>query len=158
MNLDTRRTSLYIALIVAWTATLGSLYFSEIRHFIPCTLCWYQRILMYPLSIILLVGIIRRDQGIAYYVLPFSSVGILVSSYHFLHQKTDLFSNSTACTSGVPCTSTWINWFGIITIPFLALIAFLIITLMMILFLSQGQEEDEAVETEELSSPPLEAK
>jgi len=117
MNLDTRRTSLIIALIVAWTATLGSLYFSEIRHFIPCTLCWYQRILMYPLSIILLVGIIRRDQGIAYYVLPFSSVGILVSTYHYLIQKTDLFSESTACVSGVPCTATGITWLGIVTIP-----------------------------------------
>lgn len=148
MNLDARRTSLYIALIVAWTATLGSLYFSEIRHFIPCTLCWYQRILMYPLAIILLIGIIRRDQGIAYYVLPFSSVGILVSSYHYLHQKTDLFSDSTACTSGVPCTATWINWFGIVTIPFLALLTFIIITLAMIFYLSQGQEATEAVEIE----------
>ena len=117
MNLDARRTSLYFALIVAWTATLGSLYFSEIRHFIPCTLCWYQRILMYPLSIILLIGIIRRDQGIAYFVLPFSGVGIFLSSYHYLIQKTVIFSTSTACASGVPCTATWINWFGIITIP-----------------------------------------
>ncbi len=148
MNLDARRTSLYFALIVAWAATLGSLYFSEIRHFIPCTLCWYQRILMYPLSIILLIGIICRDQGIAYYVLPFSGVGILLSSYHYLIQKTVIFSTSTACASGVPCTATWINWFGIITIPFLALIAFILITLAMVFFLSQGQEEDEPVETE----------
>ena len=152
MNLDARRTSLIIALIVAWTAMLGSLYFSEMRHFIPCTLCWYQRILMYPLSILLLIGVIRRDPGIAYYVLPFSSLGVLVSSYHYLHQKTDLFSNSTACTSGVPCTATWINWFGIVTIPFLALIAFIIITLMMLVFVSQGAEENEPVETDVLSA------
>ena len=153
---NARRISFVIALITAWAATLGSLYFSEILHFVPCTLCWYQRILMYPLAIILLVGVIRRDQGIAFYVLPFSILGVLTSSYHYLHQKTDLFSNSTACTSGVPCTATWINWFGIITIPFLALLAFVIITLMMILFLSKEQEEAEAIETANSGKIPTE--
>jgi len=145
MTLNARRISLIIALTAAWTATLGSLYFSEILHFVPCTLCWYQRILMYPLTIILLVGFIRRDQGIPYYALPFSILGVLTSSFHYLHQKTDLFSNSTACTSGVPCTTTWINWFGIVTIPFLALLAFVIITLAMILFLSNDQEDTEPI-------------
>jgi len=146
MTLIVRRISLLIALTAAWTATLGSLYFSEILHFVPCTLCWYQRILMYPLAIILLVGFIRRDQGTPYYVLPFSLLGVLTSSYHYLHQKTDLFSTSTACTSGVPCTATWINWFGIVTIPFLALLAFVIITLAMILFVSNGPEKTEPLE------------
>lgn len=102
---------------------------------------------MYPLSIILLVGFIRRDQGIPYYVLPFSILGVLTSSYHYLHQKTDLFSSGAVCTSGIPCTTTWINWFGIVTIPFLALLAFVIITLAMILFWSSDQEEIEPIET-----------
>lgn len=137
----TQRASLYIAFIAALVAMFGSLYFSEIAGFIPCKLCWYQRILMYPLTIILLVGILRRDEGIHYYVLPFSILGIFVSTYHYLIQKTDLFSNSTACSTDTPCTTTWINWFGFVTIPFLALIAFLIITVMMLVFLT-GQDDD----------------
>lgn len=130
------RSSLYIALLAAWTAMLGSLYFSQIAHFIPCTLCWYQRILMYPLALILLVGILRRDDKVAFYVLPFSLIGLGFSSYHYLLQKTTLFSGATACSSEVPCTTTWINWFGFVTIPFLALVAFAVITLTMLLFVT----------------------
>ena len=140
----TQRASSYVAFIAALVAMLGSLYFSEITGFIPCTLCWYQRILMYPLTVILLVGILRKDRGIYYYVLPFSLLGIFVSTYHYLIQKTDLFSNTNACTTGIPCSTTWINWFGFVTIPFLALIAFLTITIMMLVFLTgqDGGEQD----------------
>ena len=132
---STQRIALVIALIAAWTATLGSLYFSEVLKFIPCSLCWYQRILMYPLAIILLIGLIRRDRGVFFYVLPFSVLGIFVSSYHYLLQKTDLFTHSVVCDAGIPCTTIWINLFGFVTIPFMALTAFLIITIMGVLFL-----------------------
>jgi len=125
----------------AWFATLGSLYLSEILKFIPCTLCWYQRILMYPLAIILLIGFLRRDKGVFLYVLPFSILGIGVSTYHYLLQKTDLFTHGAVCNSGIPCTTTWINFFGFITIPFLALIAFSAITFMGLLFWTQEIEE-----------------
>jgi len=90
-------------LAAAWTATLGSLYLSEILKFVPCTLCWYQRILMYPLAIILLVGLLRRDKGVFLYALPFSIMGIGVSTYHYLLQKTDLFTHSAVYNSGIPC-------------------------------------------------------
>lgn len=123
---------------------LGSLYLSEILKFVPCTLCWYQRILMYPLAIILLVGFLRRDKGIFLYILPFSILGIGVSTYHYLLQKTDLFTHSAVCNSGIPCTTTWINLYGFITIPFLALAAFLTITLMGLLFWSQEMEIEQA--------------
>jgi cytochrome c5 len=108
---------------------MGSLYFSEVAGYIPCTLCWYQRILMYPLAGIIAIGLLRRDRGLPYYVLPFSLLGIAFATYHYLLQKTDLFGTSI-CKVGVPCTSMWINWFGFVTIPFLALAAFIIITLM----------------------------
>lgn len=144
------RASLYIALITAWTAMLGSLYFSEIAGFIPCTLCWYQRILMYPLSVIIFVGILRRDKGLPFYVLPLSVIGIFVSTYHYLLQKTDLFEGAVkACSSGVPCTAAWINWFGFVTIPFLALTAFLIITIAMVIFLTGRHEAEPEFEAEE---------
>jgi len=123
---------------------LGSLYLSEILKFVPCTLCWYQRILMYPLAIILLVGVLRRDKGVFLYVLPFSILGIGVSTYHYLLQKIDLFTHSAVCNSGIPCTTTWINLYGFVTIPFLALAAFLAITLMGLLFWSQEMEGDQA--------------
>ncbi len=133
------RYSLIFALIVAWIAMLGSLYFSEVAHFVPCTLCWYQRILMYPLTLLLLIAVLRQEKQIAYYVLPFSLLGIGFSTYHYLLQKTQLFSHGTVCSSGVPCTTTWINWFGFVTIPFLALIAFILITFMMLITLTSSE-------------------
>ena len=139
-----QRIYLLIALAAAWIATLGSLYLSEILHFIPCTLCWYQRILMYPLAIILLVGLLRKDKGVFFYVLPFSLFGMGFSTYHYLLQKTDIFTTSAVCETGIPCTTTWINIFGFITIPFLALIGFLTITFCGLLFWSQDVESLEA--------------
>ncbi len=119
--------ALYFALLVAWVATLGSLYFSEVRGYAPCTWCWYQRILMYPMALILPVGLLRRDAQLPYYTLAFSLLGMTASTYHYLLQKTTWFSAGTFCTGGVPCNLAYINWFGFITIPFLALIAFTLI-------------------------------
>lgn len=133
------RSSLHIALLAAWIAMLGSLYFSEVAHYIPCTLCWYQRILMYPLTLVLAIGLLRRDENTPLLVLPFSVLGIGVSTYHVLLEKTDWFSGAATCQVGVPCTVLWINWFGFITIPFLALIAFLIITVMAITAQQAGE-------------------
>lgn len=145
------RNSLYIALLAAWIAMCGSLYFSEVAGYVPCNLCWYQRILMYPLAVIIAVGLIQHVQALPLLVLPFSLLGIGVSSYHYLLEKTDLFSSSTTCDVGAPCTVAWINWLGFITIPFLALIAFLIITLMTIIAWQAGTPDPE----DETASPML---
>lgn len=126
-------TSRHSALLAAWIATCGSLFFSEVLGWRPCVLCWYQRILMYPLAIVLAIGIFRRDRALHLYVLPFSIAGIGVSLYHYLLIKTDWFS-PPACAVDVPCTVDYLNWFGFITIPFLALTAFLIITCMLLTF------------------------
>ncbi|MDT8306557.1 MAG: disulfide oxidoreductase [Anaerolineae bacterium] len=121
-----------LAFLVALVATLGSLYYSEVRGFIPCTLCWYQRILMYPLVAILLAGLIRRDPGLAAYVVPLALLGILVSGYHYTLQLGLWSSESAACRVGVPCSGRYVNWLGFITIPFQALTAFILITVLMI--------------------------
>jgi disulfide bond formation protein DsbB len=121
---------LLFGFLVALVATLGSLYFSEIRRFIPCTLCWYQRILMYPLVVIFIVGLIERDRILPNYVLPFSLVGILVSGYHYALQNS-VFSNAQTCTIGIPCTVRYVNYLGFITIPFMALTAFTLISVAM---------------------------
>jgi disulfide bond formation protein DsbB/mono/diheme cytochrome c family protein len=149
------RSSCYIALLVAWVAMVGSLYFSEVAHYIPCTLCWYQRILMYPLALILAIGLLRRDENLPLLVLPFSVLGIGVSTYHVLLEKTDWFSGAATCQVGVPCTVIWINWFGFLTIPFLALIAFLVITVMMILAWQAGEPALPEGESPQRAWPPV---
>jgi disulfide bond formation protein DsbB len=129
-----------LALVVALAATLGSLYFSEIRNFIPCTLCWYQRILMYPLVVITLVGMVLQDEYLPRYVLPFSVVGIFVAGYHYLLQL-GVFTSGTACAVGVPCNGRYVNYLGFITIPFLALTAFVLITVFMALLYRAYRQE-----------------
>ncbi|WP_442951504.1 disulfide oxidoreductase [Paenibacillus sp. GYB004] len=125
--------TLYLAWIVAVTATLGSLYFSEIKGFVPCDLCWYQRILMYPLSVILGIAAYYNETKIKKYILPLSIFGGSISLFHYLQQKVPGFAAIKPCTRGVPCNAEYINWFGFVTIPFLALIAFILITILMLL-------------------------
>ncbi len=120
---------LYLAWIQSLVATLGSLYFSEILHFKPCILCWYQRILMYPLVIIIAVGILRRDKNLPFYVLPLSVLGAAIAFYHVLLQKGVIAESFAPCEVGVSCTTRFYGgWFGFLTIPLLSLIAFLVIT------------------------------
>lgn len=147
--------SMYIALAAAWIAMCGSLYFSEVRGYVPCVLCWYQRILMYPLAVVIAVGLLRRDWNLPYIVLPFSVLGIFVSGYHYLLEKTHLFDGASVCRAGVSCTTQWINWFGFVTIPFLALIAFIIITLMSVIALVNRQPAMEDEEGNPIHMPVL---
>lgn len=121
---------LYLAWLVSLTATLGSLYFSEIREFVPCELCWIQRIFMYPLTILLGIAVFTDDRTVRKYVLPLTSVGGFVSLYHYLVQKVPGFAEIQPCAQGVPCSGQYINWLGFITIPFLALTAFTLITIL----------------------------
>ena len=149
------RNSMYIALLAAWIAMCGSLYFSEVKGYVPCVLCWYQRVLMYPLAGIIAIGLLRRDWHLPYYVLPFSLFGLCVSTYHYLLEKTDIFAGVAACRQGVSCTTQWINWFGFVTIPFLALIGFLVITLMSVIALVNREPVGEDEEGDPLRTPWL---
>jgi len=131
---------LYFAWLASVVATLGSLYFSEIKGFIPCDLCWFQRIFMYPLVVILGIGTFQSDISVKKFVLPLSIVGGLVSLFHYLEQKVPGFGGIRPCVSGVPCSAEYINWFGFVTIPFLALTAFTLITISMaFLFLKKSK-------------------
>ncbi len=124
----------YIAWTIALLAMISSLYFSEIRHFPPCVLCWYQRITMYPLFLILLVGILRKDKNISYYVLPLSIIGMIISLFHNLLYYKIIPDNLAPCANGVSCTTKFIEYFGFVTIPLLSFIAFLSITVLMLLY------------------------
>lgn len=121
----------WLAFVVAAVAMGGSLYYSEVAGFIPCRLCWFQRILMYPLTIITLVGSLRRDEYLPSYVLPFSIIGMGLSSYHVLLER-GVFPPPTTCSADVPCNLSYVNYFGFLTIAGLALIAFTLITAVMI--------------------------
>lgn len=122
-------TRLFAAWIVSLVATAGSLYFSEIAGFIPCTLCWYQRILMYPLPILLGIAFYKNDTSFAIYGMSLASIGLLFSLYHYSLQKVPMMKALESCNVGVPCSGDYINWLGFITIPFLAGSAFLLILL-----------------------------
>jgi len=118
---------LWMAFVVAATATVGSLYLSEVVHFIPCTLCWYQRIAMYPLAIILLIAAVRRDHGVRIYAATLASIGAVISVYHRLIQQYPELEGGGSCDPAAPCTAAYIEQFDFITIPYMALSAFLLI-------------------------------
>jgi disulfide bond formation protein DsbB len=120
---------LYLAWIVSITAMAGSLYFSEVRAFVPCALCWWQRILMYPLVIVLGVATFRQDRAAWRYALPLAALGLATSTYHYLVQKVPGIGRPASCALGVPCDVQYVNYFGFVTIPFMAGVAFLLITL-----------------------------
>jgi disulfide bond formation protein DsbB len=119
---------IYLAWLVSIAATVGSLYFSEIRMFVPCTLCWWQRIFMYPLVIVLGIATFRQDGQVWRTALPLSVIGLATATYHYLLQKVPAIAPPASCALGVPCNVQYINWFGFVTIPFLALVAFALIT------------------------------
>jgi len=121
----------YLAWLVAIVATAGSLYFSEVRFFVPCPLCWWQRIFMYPLVAVLGVGVFTRDERVWRYALPLSVIGMGTSWYHYLIQRIPELAPPGVCRGGVPCTVQYIEWLGFITIPYLAGTAFTIITLLL---------------------------
>lgn len=126
-----RRYGLYLAWLVAIVATGGSLWFSEVRQFVPCALCWWQRIWMYPQVLLLGIGSYLNDRKAAIYTLPLALIGLGTSTYHYLGQKVEGFLPLGSCTGGVPCDMQYIDWFGFISIPFLAGVAFLLISVIL---------------------------
>lgn len=112
---------------VSLIALLGSLYFSEIEEYIPCTFCWYQRILMYPLVVLLGMAAVRKDLKQSIYIMPLAGLGVCISAFHYLTQKMEFFSRTAAACGIVPCNIQYIDWLGFITIPLLAFAAFLFI-------------------------------
>lgn len=117
--------------LLIWTqslvALLGSLFFSEVMGYTPCQLCWIQRIFMYPLVVIYGVAAIKKDLQIALPGFILSGMGLFVSIYHYILQKLPYLFQTDGLCSDVPCNLQYINYFGFITIPFLAGTAFIVI-------------------------------
>jgi disulfide bond formation protein DsbB len=137
MNARYQTWSLYVAWIITVVSMLGSLYFSNILHLPPCVLCWFQRICMYPLSVILTVGIIRQDRSVASYALPLSLIGLGIAVYHNLLYYNIIPESIAPCTTGVSCTTRFIELGGFLTIPLLSLIGFTVLTVIFIYQLTQ---------------------
>lgn len=138
-----RRHCLYLAWFVSVVATVGSLYLSEVLKYEPCKLCWFQRILMYPQVVLLGIATYKNDKRIISYVLPLTVIGGSISLFHYAEQKIPWFSSIAPCTVGVPCNVDYLNFFGFITIPLLALIAFILIFLLLWFGRERGSAENE---------------
>lgn len=148
---DIARNAVWLAFTVALVTSLGSLYLSEVLHFVPCPLCWYQRICMYPLSVALLVGALRRDRAVWTYILPPAIVGWGFAIYHTQLQAFPKQSGPF-CSALELCKARYIYEFGFVSIPFMSLSAFSFIILMMLILRSDRDTEYED-DAEEAPNP-----
>ena len=140
---------LWLAFLVSALATAGSLFFSEVAHFVPCELCWFQRISMYPLSITTLLAALFNDYRAARYLLPLPVVGAGISSYHLLVEN-GIVKQTHACLASAPggCVTKWINEFGYLTIPTLALTGF-VLAFAWLLFAAVGESNLDSPEPDD---------
>jgi disulfide bond formation protein DsbB len=122
--------AVWLAWVVALVATVGSLMYSELFHYVPCRLCWFQRIAMYPLAIVLLVGAIRREAAVKFYAIPIALVGLVISVYHNVLQFFPSLEG-TSCDPLVPCSARSIEMFGFMDLPFMAGAGFIVIAVLL---------------------------
>ena len=113
------------AAAITGTATAGSLYLSEVAGYLPCELCWTQRIFMYPIATVATIALVRRREDVWPYITPLAGIGILVSAYHIVIQRLPADTASTLCDPNNPCSAIFVERFGFITIPVMASAAFL---------------------------------
>ncbi len=118
-------SALPLAALVAMAAMLGSLAFSEIADFVPCDFCWYQRIAMYPLAVILPIAAGRGDWWIRPYALALAGTGLALAVYHVQLQWFP--EQSSSCDITNPCSGRWVEAFGWMTIPQMSAVAFILI-------------------------------
>ena len=126
---------------VALMATLGSLFFSEVMRFPPCVLCWYQRVAMYPLVAVFLVGAFRGSKSTFAFAAPLVIVGWLTALYHNLLHYGIVPETASPCVQGVSCATIYINWMGFITIPLLSFTAFSVLLFLLILLKRESADE-----------------
>ncbi len=127
-----RNNSILFGLIVSLTATLGSLFYSEIMNYTPCVLCWYQRIFMYPQVFIFALALWKKDRRIFPYSILLSIIGVLIAAYHYILQV-GFVENSFVCDVvgySAACTETFFTNIGYITIPMMALTAFVLLVIL----------------------------
>lgn len=119
---------LFFAWLVAAVSTLGALFLSEVMELVPCILCWYQRIFMFPLAVILLVALFPLDTRVVRYALPITLIGLLFTVYHVLLFYGVIPENLQPCTQGISCADDNMVLFGVLPIPLMSLAAFILIS------------------------------
>jgi len=122
----------FFAWLIASASTLGALFLSQVMDIVPCVLCWYQRIFMFPLVFVLAAGLFPFDVRLVRYALPLAVVGWMIALFHVLVVAGVIPENIRPCAQGVPCKDQPIEWFGFLTIPLFSLIAFSIIGLLLL--------------------------
>ena len=113
-----------LTLAVAAVAMAGSLYFSERAGYVPCRLCWFQRIAMYPIALVALVALVRRDRAARWYIVPMAVIGAAISTYHVLIEWGWLNETESCSLFGPPCAAVWFEAFGFVTLALMALAGF----------------------------------
>ncbi|MBW2694811.1 MAG: disulfide bond formation protein B [Deltaproteobacteria bacterium] len=134
-KLDTGWFLLLAAWLLVTTASLGSLFFSEVMELPPCSLCWYQRVFMFPLALVLFMGLFPFDPKVVRYALPLSVAGTLAALYHMLLQAGIIPESAAPCSQAVSCADVDLLAFGFVSIPMLSLFAFGAVTALLIIVL-----------------------
>jgi hypothetical protein len=132
------------AFVVAAVTTAGSLFYSEVKHLVPCELCWYQRICMYPLVAIVAVGLLLRDRRVGWYAAPFVAIGAPVALYHWLVERVPSIADSTSCSVFVPCDVPYFQELGYVTLAFMDMSAFLLIGALLLVGRARDREAQES--------------
>lgn len=135
MKYLTKNNLLYAIWTVALLGMIGSLYFQYVMGFPPCEFCWYQRIALYPIVFLIPVGIFRKEYKLHEYILPFSLIGLLIGIYHNLLYFGIIPEKLAPCAEGVSCATRFVNIFGFLDIPQLALGGFIVINILVILYI-----------------------
>ncbi len=133
MSINTKRFALFLAWIISLSALLITLYSSEIQNIPVCHMCWYQRVMLYPLSIILGIAIFRDDLKIYIYAMPLAIFGALFALYQYIEQMFPKLAPISLCSTGPSCSDIHLQIFGFITFPLLSLMAAIMISLLLLL-------------------------
>ncbi len=118
-------TMVFIAWLIATISTLGALFLGEIMGYLPCVLCWYQRIAMFPLVFVLAAGLFPYDRRVVRYALPLALAGVALATFHLALIAGWIPESIKPCQQGVPCSDVQVIWFGFVTIPLLSVLSFL---------------------------------
>ena len=150
LRADLGRFALPLAWLVALVTIVGSLYYSKVQGYVPCELCWYQRIVLYPWSVMLAIAAWRRDSSIRIYAIPVLCIGVVISIYHSAIQWWPPSSGTSFCSAVAPCTLKYVDKFGFVTLPFMALSA--AAAMIALLSISRYDEAEVLVEEVEVRS------
>lgn len=130
---------LVAAWVIALAGTAGSLFFSEVMGYPPCSLCWYQRIALYPVVAVIAVGVWLADRRSAIYAMPLAVAGLAAAAYHNLLYYGVIPTELQPCSEGTPCTAVQLELLGFITIPLMSLASFAIVTMLLGIFIYRNR-------------------